>query len=78
MWESCDWRIGMLMQLAQEQQHWHELRSLSSAAVKVQELRCLPEGQLQLVRLQRHLWGAVFEEKQRQQSSTKQRQSRCV
>ena len=63
MRESCDWRVGVLMQLAQEQQHWHKLCRLSSAAVKVQELRCLPERQLQLVCLQRHLWSAAFDEK---------------
>lgn len=62
MRESCDWRVGVLMQLAQEQQHWHKLCHLPSAAVKVQELCCLPERQLQLVCLQCHLWGAAFEE----------------
>ena len=77
MWESCDWRIGVLMQLAQEQQHWHKLRSLSSAPVKVQELRCLSERQLQIVRLQRHLWRGFRREKS-QESSTEQRRSRCA
>ena len=63
MRESCDRRISVLMQLAQEQQHWYELRSLSSASVKVQELRCLPERQLQLVGLQCHLWRRFRREK---------------
>lgn len=58
MRERGDWRIGVLVELAQEQQHWHKLGSLSSASVQVQKLRCLPERQLQLVGLQRHLCGA--------------------
>ena len=49
MWERGNRRVGVLVQLAQEQEDRDELCSLASASVQVQQLCRLPERKLQLV-----------------------------